>query len=117
MAIITSLEELRAGNVLRGEAIAMRAFDGPATVRPATDEVLYVLERDEGMFVPAGAEVKIDSGTVIAVSGGQTILSVQTGRIACPPLVSTGSIACPPLVSTGRIACPPPVRLADQPIQ
>src|SRR5690242_18684477 len=95
MAVITSLEELRAGNILRGEAIAMRAFDGPATVRAKSDEVLYVLEEDEGIFIPAGSEAKIDRGTVIAVSGGQTILSLQAGRIACPP----------------------PVRLADQPIQ
>jgi mannose-6-phosphate isomerase-like protein (cupin superfamily) len=95
MAVITSLEALLSGHVLRGEAIAMRAFEAPATVRPATDEVLYLLDRDEGVLVPAGAEIEIGRGTVIAVSGGQTIMSVRTGRIACPP----------------------PVRLADQPIQ
>jgi|SRR5579859_3021489 len=70
MAVITSLEELRAGNILRGEAIAMRAFDGPATVRPATNEVLYLLDSDEGVLVPAGVEVTIERGRVLSVAAG-----------------------------------------------
>ncbi|HEY6842905.1 MAG TPA: cupin domain-containing protein [Thermoanaerobaculia bacterium] len=91
MAVITSLDELRAGRVLRGEAIAMRAFDGPATVRPATDEVLYVLEKDEGIFVPAGAEVTIDRGTVLSVAAGLSPPGeVERVRLAGQPIQKTG---------------------------
>ena len=85
MAVITSIDELRSGKVLRGEAIAMRAFDGPATVRSQSDEVLYILGKDEGIHLPAGAEVRIEEGTVLAVSGGQAILPVRSDKIVCPP--------------------------------
>ena len=95
MAVITSIDELRRGTVLRGEAIAMRVIDGPARVRSTSDEVLYILEKDEGILVPADGEVEIDAGTVLAVSGGQAILPVRTDKIVCPP----------------------PVRLADAPVQ
>ena len=96
MAIITSLDELRGGKVLRGEAISMRAFEAPATVHSQSDEVLYLIEKDEGIHLPAGAEVRIEErATVIAVSGGQAISPVRTGRIACPP----------------------PIRLEDQSVQ
>ena|SRR5437867_8489181 len=96
MVGIMSLDELRAGKVLKGEAISMRAFDAPTRLRGTSDQVLYILGRDEGIFLPAGAELDIDERvTAISVSGGQAISPVRTGRIACPP----------------------PVRLADVPIQ
>ena len=99
MAVITSIDELRAGKTLRGEAVSMRVVEGPATVRSVSEEVLYILEKDEGIHLPAGAEVRIEErATIISVSGGQTILPVQPVR-------------------TGRIACPPPVRMQDVPIQ
>jgi cupin domain len=70
MVVITSLDALLAGNVLRGEAIAMRAMNGPATIRNEDmDEVLYTLQEDAGIFLPRGAEVKVD-GTVIGVAVG-----------------------------------------------
>jgi mannose-6-phosphate isomerase-like protein (cupin superfamily) len=68
VAVITSIDELCSGKVLRGEAIAMRAFEAPATVRSASDEVLYILGKDEGIHLPAGAEVRIEEGTVLGVS-------------------------------------------------
>ena len=69
MAVITSLDELRAGKVLRGDAISMRAFEAPATVHSDSDEVLYLIEKDEGIHVPAGAEVRIgERATVLSVS-------------------------------------------------
>jgi len=96
MVGIMSLDELRAGKVLKGEAISMRAVDAPTRLRGTSDQVLYILEKDEGIFLPAGAELEIaEKVTVICVSGGQAISPVRTGRIACPP----------------------PVRLADVPIQ
>ena len=70
MAVITSIDELRRGKVLRGEAIAMRVIEGPATVQSAADEVLYILEKDEGILVPACAEVRIEAGTVLSVAAG-----------------------------------------------
>ena len=67
----------------------MRVVEAPATVRSVSDEVLYILEKDEGIHLPAGAEVRIEErATVISVSGGQAILPfqhVRTGKIACPP--------------------------------
>jgi len=91
MPVITSLDELRAGRVLQGEAIAMRAFDAPATVRPTTDEVLYVLENDEGILVPAGAEATIDRGTVLSVAAGLSPPGeVKRVRLADQPIHKTG---------------------------
>jgi hypothetical protein len=93
MAVITSLDELRAGRVLRGEAISMRAFEAPATVRSASEEVLYLIEKDEGIHVPPGAEVRIEErATVLSVYG-------------------------PTLVGRPAEAGPHTVRLQDQPIQ
>src|SRR6266849_5110828 len=66
--LILSLDELLAGKVLRGEAIAMRALSGPATIRNQdADEVLYILEEDTGIFLPRGEEWAVN-GTVIGVS-------------------------------------------------
>ena len=89
MVVITSLDELRAGKVLRGEAISMRVLTG--TVRDDYDQVLYILEDDTGIFLPAGVEMKVD-GTVISVAA-----------VFSPP--------------GGLKAAPTRVRLADQPIQ
>ncbi len=71
MAVIMSLDDLRRGKVLRGEAISMRAFDvnGRASVRSETDEVLYVLERDEGIYLPAGAELELQGKLTVAAVG------------------------------------------------
>jgi len=91
MAIITSLDALRAGEVLRGAAIAMRAFDAPATVRATSDEVLYILEGDEGIHLPAGTEISIGASTVV--------IGVRAG------------------FSRPSRGGPHSVRLSDQPIQ
>jgi mannose-6-phosphate isomerase-like protein (cupin superfamily) len=91
--MIISLEELMAGKVLRGEAIAMRAWSGPATIRNQdADEVLYILEEDTGIFLPRGEEMEVD-GTVIGVAAG----------------VSPAGPA--------RTPAPTRVRLHDQPVQ
>ena len=90
MAVITSIDELRNGKVLRGEAIAMRVIDAPAKVRSTSDEVLYVLEKDEGILVPAGEEVEISDGTALAVSGGSTNSRIQRVRLADAPVQRTG---------------------------
>jgi len=65
---IISLDELLAGNVLRGEAIAMRAVQGPTTIRSDRDEVLYILEEETGILLPRGEELKVN-GIAIGVSG------------------------------------------------
>src|SRR5438105_2766186 len=96
VAVITSLEELRAGSVLRGEAISMRVIEAPATVRGDSDEVLYIIEKDEGMHVPAGAEVRLEEkATVIGVSGGHP---TGTSKIVCPPRVHLDDV---PIQRTG----------------
>ena len=91
MVVITSLDELRAGKVLRGEAISMRVVNG--TIRDDYDQVLYILEEDTGIFLPRGAEMKVD-GTVISV--------------AAAPLSGAAG---------GLKTAPTRVRLADQPVQ
>ncbi len=67
---VTTLDALRAGGRLDGDAISMRVIEGPATLRNEDrDEVLYVLERDEGVYLPAGAEVAVEGKvTVVGVS-------------------------------------------------
>ena len=92
--VIFSMDDLRAGKRLQGEAIAMRVVDGPATIRNDDfDEVLYVLEEDVGIYLPRGEE--------LTVNVGQTLLSVlgpaQTGvsgphkmRLADVPVQQTG---------------------------
>ncbi len=64
---IISLDELLAGKILRGEDIAMRAIQGPTTIRNDRDEVLYILEEDTGILLPRGMEMEVD-GTVIGVA-------------------------------------------------
>ena len=61
---------LALGLFLDGDAISMRVIDGPATLRNKdADEVLYVLERDEGIYLPAGAEVAVEGKvTIVGVS-------------------------------------------------
>ncbi|HEY8131066.1 MAG TPA: cupin domain-containing protein [Thermoanaerobaculia bacterium] len=68
---VTTLDALRGGARLRGDAIAMRVIEGPATLRNEDkDEVLYVLERNEGIYLPAGAEVVVEGKvTVVGVCG------------------------------------------------
>lgn len=93
MAVITSLERLLSGHVLRGEAIAMRAFEAPASVLGNADEVLYILGRDEGIFAPAGTQVKIDAGTVIGVRADfsrPAKAGPHTVRLADQPIQQTG---------------------------
>lgn len=93
MVIITSLDELRAGKRLQGEAIAMRALEGPATIRNDRNEALYILEEDTGILLPAGAE--------LTLTPGQTALGVLCGASSTPP----GAVA------------PHRVRLEDAPVQ
>jgi mannose-6-phosphate isomerase-like protein (cupin superfamily) len=67
----TPLQEgdLRTWNHLRGDALSMRVMelDGRATLRNENaDEVLYILERDTGIHLPAGAEVELE-GTMTVV--------------------------------------------------
>lgn len=90
--MITSLDELRAGNVLRGEAISMRVIQAPATVRSTSDEVLYILEKDEGIHLPAGAEVEIrEKATILSVRADSSRPGkVQTVRMADTPIQRTG---------------------------
>src|SRR5256885_1708963 len=46
----------------------MRVIEAPATVRSTSDEVLYILEKDEGIHLPPGAEVEIcEKATVLSV--------------------------------------------------
>ncbi|HYS55471.1 MAG TPA: cupin domain-containing protein [Thermoanaerobaculia bacterium] len=95
MVVITSLDELRAGKILRGQAVSMRVIDGPATIRDDYDQVLYVLEEDTGIFLPRGAEMKLD-GTVIAVGGAPATSPAPPGsaalhvRLADQPIQKTG---------------------------
>src|SRR3981081_2105737 len=70
MVVITSLDALREGKILRGKAISMRVVVGPATIRnDAADEVLYLLERDTGIYLPRGAESPVEGGvTAVCVA-------------------------------------------------
>ena len=93
MAVITSIDELRAGKVLQGEAISMRVIEAPATIRNTSDEVLYILDKDEGIYLPTGEELELkEKMTVICVAAGFS-----------PP--------------GGLKAAPTRIRLADLPIQ
>ena len=71
--LVTTLDALRKGDRLSGDAISMRVIDvdGRATLRNDDgDEVLYILERDEGIYLPAGAEVEVEGKvTVVGVCG------------------------------------------------
>src|ERR1700730_4182487 len=94
MVVVMSLDDLRAGKRLQGEAIAMRVVEGPATIRNDDfDEVLYILEEDVGIFLPRGEALN--------VSVARTLLSVlgpaQTGvsgphkvRLDAAPVQQTG---------------------------
>ncbi len=94
MVVITSLDDLRAGKRLQGEAIAMRVVNGPATIsNDDFDEVLYVLEEDSGLLLPAGAEFELGNVTAVGV--------------AAPPSRRR----------TGRPEAGAPVRLEDVPVQ
>ncbi len=94
--LVTTLDVLRRGGRLRGDAISMRVIDvdGQATLRNENaDEVLYILERDTGIFLPAGADLELEGKiTVVGVSrpGGRR---------------------------TSRPAAGVPVRLVDVPVQ
>ena len=93
MAVITSLDELRSGNVLRGEAISMRAFEAPATLRGESAEVLYILGQDEGILLPAGAEVRIDEkATVLSVAASFSPVArgITRVRLGDQPVQRTG---------------------------
>ena len=91
MVVVTSLDDLRSGKRLQGEAIAMRAIDGPATIRNDDfDEVLYVLGEDKGIFLPRGQELGVD-GTVIGVGVAQTGVSgLHQVRLEDAPIQKTG---------------------------
>ena len=80
--LVTSLDDLRTGDVLRGQAISMRVvdIDGRATVRNENaDEALYILEQDTGIHLPRGAELLLE--------GRMTVISVEAGPSAglCRP--------------------------------
>jgi mannose-6-phosphate isomerase-like protein (cupin superfamily) len=94
MVVVTSLDDLRAGKRLQGEAIAMRVIDGPATIRNDDfDEVLYVLEEDKGIFLPRGEELKVDvAQTLLSVLGpAQTRVSgPHNVRLEDAPVQKTG---------------------------
>ena len=99
MAVITSLDELRAGKVLQGEAISMRAIEAPVTLRNTSDEVLYILDKDEGIYLPAGEELELNEKmTVISVSvedsgpplSGQPRAAVLHVHLADLPIQRTG---------------------------
>jgi mannose-6-phosphate isomerase-like protein (cupin superfamily) len=78
--LVTTLDALRRGGRLRGEAISMRVIDvvGRATLRnEKADEVLYILERDTGIFLPAGAELELE--------GKLTVVGVASPNVE-PPL-------------------------------
>lgn len=91
-------EPVRSGNLqiwsrFRGDAISMRVLkiDGKATIRNDDgDEVLYVLERGEGIHLPSGSETKLD--------GSLTVVSVSAHNARYTGVAKS-------------------VRLADQPIQ
>jgi mannose-6-phosphate isomerase-like protein (cupin superfamily) len=92
--VIFSLDDLRAGKRLQGEAIAMRVVDGPATIRNDDfDEVLYVLEEDVGIYLPRGEELQVDVGqTLLSVLGpAQTRVSgPHRVRLEDAPVQQTG---------------------------
>lgn len=86
--LVTTLDDLRRGEILRGRAIEMRL----GAIRSHTrDQVLYVLERDEGIFVPAGSEVTAD-GTVISVAAGLSPpgTAIRKTRLDDQPIQHTG---------------------------
>jgi mannose-6-phosphate isomerase-like protein (cupin superfamily) len=91
MVVVTSLDDLRSGKRLQGEAIAMRVIDGPATIRNDDfDEVLYVLGEDKGIFLPHRVELIVD-GTVIGVGVAQTGVSgLHQVRLEDAPIQKTG---------------------------
>lgn len=67
-------EPVRDGNLriwtrFTGVNIAMRVIEGRGTIRnDAVDEVLYDIDRDAGIYLPAG-EHKLINGTFVGVSG------------------------------------------------
>jgi len=73
MVAVTSLDALRSGGVLRGNSLSMRAFV-TGRFRSERDEVLYILERDEGIYLPAGEELELgEKLTVISVCGPTSV--------------------------------------------
>jgi quercetin dioxygenase-like cupin family protein len=88
--VITSLDDLRAGKRLQGEAIAMRVVDGPATIRNDDfDEVLYSLGEDVGIYLPRGEELQVD-GSVVGVSGPPAGLHLIRVRLQDAEVQQTG---------------------------
>ncbi len=76
--LVTGLKEgnpVRKGDLLiwnhfQGHAVSLRVLqlDGRATLRNEDKaEVLYVLERDTGIHLPAGVEVPLEGATLISV--------------------------------------------------
>src|SRR5262249_29377868 len=87
---ITSLDELRAGKILRGEAISMRVVKG--TIRDDYDQVLYVVEEETGILLPAGSEMKV-KGTVVSCSAASQAAPAESRRyvrLADQPIQNTG---------------------------
>src|SRR5438105_1552635 len=89
---------LRIWDRFKGDAVSMRVLelDGHATLRnDQGDEVLYVLERDTGIHLPAGAELPLE--------GTLTLIGVGSGGRPRPPAPGAGAATL--------------VRLRDRPIQ
>jgi len=116
MVAITSLDDLRRGGVLRGDAISMRALVTDR-FRSERDEVLYILERDEGIYLPAGAEMELDERlTVIAVCGPASAGRPHTVRLEDVPVQRTGDRWYRELIQgqiTQFVGSIPPGRAAD----
>ena len=99
MVVITSLDDLRAGKRLQGEAISMRVVEGPATIRNDDfDEVLYVLEEDVGIYLPRGEELKVNVATDALAPRSGAAPDRSPGHTS-PPRRSAGATNRRPLVS------------------
>lgn len=86
---------LQEGETLRGDAISMRVLKiaGPTTVRNEEgDDLLYILERNEGVHLPAGTEIALNGSlTIVAVSApGTRHSALRTVRLADQPIQKTG---------------------------
>jgi mannose-6-phosphate isomerase-like protein (cupin superfamily) len=61
------LGELRIWNHFEGENISLRVIEGRGVIRGEGEEVLYDVNREEGIYLPANEELELD-GTYVGVS-------------------------------------------------
>lgn len=84
--------DLRIWNHFRGVNVALRVIEGRGILRnPTTDEVLFDLGTETGIYLPSGEELDID-GTYVAVSGPAPASRERrkSVRLADQPMQQTG---------------------------